>query len=229
MHALLMRGSVPRRLMLFVDVMKELATFALRPFNFDTLAVQATTWRRRASRGGGCASLLIVAVGLVPLVLLSRSISRAAPPGDAQGGDARAYLKPARSACVARRHGSCPASGPMPSAEPAEGSSAGLLTFTPGTTGHSLLPSAKYACAGRLQCSEAQCRCGVGCVPGTPPPEMFMGAAIVLIRPNDAQLLGDGPCRWRGQNASTAGSIGVGDGDVAFAGGGGGEQSVSPP
>ncbi|MEL7088290.1 MAG: iron ABC transporter permease, partial [Planctomycetota bacterium] len=59
-------------LIVFVDVMKELpATLILRPFNLDTLAVQAY---RLASderlEGAAVPSLVIVAVGLLPVVLL---------------------------------------------------------------------------------------------------------------------------------------------------------------
>jgi iron(III) transport system permease protein len=78
-HAPLLTGSLlTAGLMVFVDVMKELpATFAMRPFNFDTLAVQAYNLaadERLAE--AATASLAIVAVGLVPLVLLSRSIAK---------------------------------------------------------------------------------------------------------------------------------------------------------
>lgn len=63
-------------LMVFVDVMKELpATFMMRPFNFDTLAVHAYNLAsdERLSELAAPA-LTIVAVGLVPLIVLSRSI-----------------------------------------------------------------------------------------------------------------------------------------------------------
>ena len=65
-------------LIVFVDIMKELpATLILRPFNFDTLAVQAF---RLASderlNGAAVPSLVIAAVGLVPTILLCRRISR---------------------------------------------------------------------------------------------------------------------------------------------------------
>ena len=63
-------------LIVFVDVMKELpATLIMRPFNFDTLAVQAY---RLASderlEGAAVPSLVIVAVGLVPVILLIRRL-----------------------------------------------------------------------------------------------------------------------------------------------------------
>ena len=66
-------------LMVFVDVMKELpATFMMRPFNFDTLAVHAYNLAsdERLSELAAPA-LTIVVVGLVPLVVLSRSLVRA--------------------------------------------------------------------------------------------------------------------------------------------------------
>lgn len=80
-HAPLLRSSLlAAALLVFVDTMKELpATFALRPFNFDTLAVAAyhlTKDERLAE--AAVPSLLIVAVGLLPLVLVSRRIMRAA-------------------------------------------------------------------------------------------------------------------------------------------------------
>ncbi|MEM6727122.1 MAG: iron ABC transporter permease [Pseudomonadota bacterium] len=65
-------------LIVFVDVMKELpATLILRPFNFDTLAVQA---HRLAAderlEGAAVPSLVIVAVGLLPVILVCRALGR---------------------------------------------------------------------------------------------------------------------------------------------------------
>ena len=65
-------------LIVFVDVMKELpATLIMRPFNFDTLAVQA---HRLASderlEGAAVPSLVIVAVGLLPVALICRQVGR---------------------------------------------------------------------------------------------------------------------------------------------------------
>ena len=76
-HApLLWRSGLAAGLLVFVDVMKELpATFVMRPFNFDTLAVQAynlASDERLAE--ASTAALTIVAVGLVPLILLARMI-----------------------------------------------------------------------------------------------------------------------------------------------------------
>jgi iron(III) transport system permease protein len=65
-------------LIVFVDVMKELpATLILRPFNYDTLAVQA---HRLAAderlEGAAVPSLVIVAVGVLPVILLCRRVGR---------------------------------------------------------------------------------------------------------------------------------------------------------
>jgi iron(III) transport system permease protein len=76
---LLMPSVLTAALMVFVDVMKELpATFMMRPFNFDTLAVHAYNLAsdERLSELA-VPALTIVAVGMVPLVLLSRSLVRA--------------------------------------------------------------------------------------------------------------------------------------------------------
>lgn len=78
-HLPILRGSLfTAGLLVFVDVMKELpATLVMRPFNFDTLATQAYTLasdERLAE--ASTASLAIVAVGLLPLIVLSRQISQ---------------------------------------------------------------------------------------------------------------------------------------------------------
>jgi iron(III) transport system permease protein len=78
-HAPMLRSSlVTAALLVFVDVMKELpATFVMRPFNFDTLAVQAynlASDERLAE--ASTASLAIVAVGLLPVILASRRLVR---------------------------------------------------------------------------------------------------------------------------------------------------------
>ncbi|MGF1500413.1 MAG: ABC transporter permease [Paracoccaceae bacterium] len=81
-HAPLLRGSLlTAALIVFVDVMKELpATLILRPFNFDTLAVQAyrlASDERLAE--AAVPSLTIVAFGLLPVLLLAREIRRSRP------------------------------------------------------------------------------------------------------------------------------------------------------
>ncbi len=76
---LLMPSVLTAVLMVFVDVMKELpATIMMRPFNFDTLAVHAYNLAsdERLSELAAPA-LTIVAVGIVPVMLLSRSVIRA--------------------------------------------------------------------------------------------------------------------------------------------------------
>ena len=75
---LLNRSLMTAGLFVFVDVMKELpATLLLRPFNFDTLAV-ATYQLASDERLSELAlpSLTIVLVGLLPILWLSRLISR---------------------------------------------------------------------------------------------------------------------------------------------------------
>lgn len=78
-HVPIIRGGLlTAALLLFVDIMKELpATLILRPFNFDTLAVQAyrlASDERLAE--AAVPSLVIVAVGLPPVIALGRAIAR---------------------------------------------------------------------------------------------------------------------------------------------------------
>jgi iron(III) transport system permease protein len=73
---LLRRSTAAAGLLVFVDVMKELpATLVLRPFNSDTLAV-VTYQLARDERLGEAAlpALALVLVGLVPVILLSRTL-----------------------------------------------------------------------------------------------------------------------------------------------------------
>lgn len=76
-------GLMTAALLVFVDVMKELpATLVMRPFNFDTLAVQAYNLAAdERLTEASTASLTIVAVGVLPVILLSRSIARSRPGG----------------------------------------------------------------------------------------------------------------------------------------------------
>lgn len=88
-HAPIMRGSLlAAAILVFVDVMKELpATIILRPFNFDTLAVRAhnlASDERLAE--ASTASLAIVAVGIIPVILLSLAIRRSRPGSVKLGG-----------------------------------------------------------------------------------------------------------------------------------------------
>ncbi len=81
-HAPIMRGGIlTAGLLVFVDVMKELpATLIVRPFNFDTLAIRVyrlASDERLAE--ASTAALTIVAVGVLPVVLLSGAIRRSRP------------------------------------------------------------------------------------------------------------------------------------------------------
>jgi len=75
---LLRRAGMAAALLVFVDVMKELpATIVLRPFNTDTLAVVAYQLARDERLGeAALPSLALVAVGLLPVILLSRTLRK---------------------------------------------------------------------------------------------------------------------------------------------------------
>lgn len=81
-HLPLLRPSLlSAALLVFVDIVKELpATMILRPFNFDTLAIEAF---RMASTerldDAALPALAIVLVGLLPVIALSRSIAASRP------------------------------------------------------------------------------------------------------------------------------------------------------
>ncbi len=83
-HLPILKGSLLTGLLIvFVDTLKELpATLIMRPFDFDTLAVQA---HRLASderlAAAAVPSLVIAGIGLLPVVLICRAIAgeRAAP------------------------------------------------------------------------------------------------------------------------------------------------------
>lgn len=71
-------GLLTAGLLVFVDVMKELpATLIVRPFNFDTLAVQVYRYAsdERLAESAG-AALMIVLVGIIPVIIISRSIAK---------------------------------------------------------------------------------------------------------------------------------------------------------
>ncbi len=79
LHLPLMQGTLLTTILLvFVDVLKELpATLILRPFNFNTLAVRAyemASDERLAD--AGLPALMIVLAGIIPVILLSRTISK---------------------------------------------------------------------------------------------------------------------------------------------------------
>jgi iron(III) transport system permease protein len=78
-HLPLLRGGImTAALIVFVDCMKELpATLLLRPFNFDTLATHVYQFASdEMIEQSALGSLVIVLSGLLPVVLLSSTISR---------------------------------------------------------------------------------------------------------------------------------------------------------
>lgn len=74
-----MSGAAAAAIILFVEMLKELpATLMLRPFNWDTLAVQAHAYASDERLAAATLpSLLITLAGLVPVILLSRQMRRA--------------------------------------------------------------------------------------------------------------------------------------------------------
>ncbi len=77
-HLPMLRGTlITAALVVFVDVMKELpATLILRPFNFETLATyvyQFASDERLAQ--SALPALIIVLAGIIPIILMSKSIS----------------------------------------------------------------------------------------------------------------------------------------------------------
>ena len=87
-HLPVMRSSLlAAGILVFVDVMKELpATIILRPFDFDTLAVRAfdlASDERLAQ--AATSSLGIVAVGILPVILLSIAMRKSRPGGGMAG------------------------------------------------------------------------------------------------------------------------------------------------
>ena len=78
-HLPVLRSSILTALLIvFVDTVKELpATLILRPFNYDTLAVQA--FRLAADErleGAAVPSLMIAGLGLIPVILLYVQLGR---------------------------------------------------------------------------------------------------------------------------------------------------------
>ncbi len=71
-------------MLVFVDVMKELpATLMIRPFNFDTLAIRVYELvGDEQLRAASAPALMIVLVGLMPVIVLSRGIARSRPGHD---------------------------------------------------------------------------------------------------------------------------------------------------
>lgn len=97
-HLPILRPSILTALLIvFVDVMKELpATLILRPFNYDTLAVQA---HRLASderlQEAAVPSLVIGAVGLLPVILLCWTLGRERRQAERRAADGPQHGRPA--------------------------------------------------------------------------------------------------------------------------------------
>lgn len=84
-HIPMMRGSLLTALLLvFVDVLKELpATLILRPFNFNTLAVRAYELANEERLADAAVpALAIVLAGIIPVIMISNSISRSRAGND---------------------------------------------------------------------------------------------------------------------------------------------------
>lgn len=88
-HAPMMAGSLfTAAILVFVDVMKELpATYIMRPFDYDTLAVRAYQYAadERLAQAA-LPSLAIVVFALAPVLLLSRAIARSRPGSSSSAG-----------------------------------------------------------------------------------------------------------------------------------------------
>ncbi|MDX1490265.1 MAG: iron ABC transporter permease [Pseudohongiellaceae bacterium] len=81
-HMPIMKGSLlTASLLVFVDVLKELpATLILRPFNFNTLAIRTYELANQERLAEAASSaLMIVLAGIIPVIILSRTISRSRP------------------------------------------------------------------------------------------------------------------------------------------------------
>ncbi|MEM8853380.1 MAG: iron ABC transporter permease [Pseudomonadota bacterium] len=120
-HAPLLKGGLLTAFLItFVDIMKELpATLILRPFNFDTLAIHA--YRLASDERLAMAavpSVMIVAVGLLPVILLSRQIARSQPRADPIGRVVHSPVQPQPPvAFPAHTAGEEPASQPLAPSE----------------------------------------------------------------------------------------------------------------
>lgn len=81
-HMPIMKGSLlTASLLVFVDVLKELpATLILRPFNFNTLAIRTYELANQERLAEASSSaLMIVLAGIIPVIILSRTISKSRP------------------------------------------------------------------------------------------------------------------------------------------------------
>jgi len=84
-HIPMLKGSLlTAALLVFVDVLKELpATLILRPFNFNTLAIRTYELANQERLTEAAASaLMIVIAGIIPVMIISLSISASRPGHD---------------------------------------------------------------------------------------------------------------------------------------------------
>jgi len=84
-HIPMLKGSLlTAALLVFVDVLKELpATLILRPFNFNTLAIRTYELANQERLTEAAASaLMIVVAGIIPVIIISLSISASRPGHD---------------------------------------------------------------------------------------------------------------------------------------------------
>ncbi len=84
-HIPMLKGSLlTAALLVFVDVLKELpATLILRPFNFNTLAIRTYELANQERLTEAAASaLMIVIAGIIPVIIISLSISASRPGHD---------------------------------------------------------------------------------------------------------------------------------------------------
>lgn len=75
---IIQKGALTGMLVVFVDCLKELpATLILRPFNFETLATQVYQFASdELIEQSALPALVIVLVGIIPIILLDKSINR---------------------------------------------------------------------------------------------------------------------------------------------------------
>lgn len=89
-HIPMLRGSLlTAALLVFVDVLKELpATLILRPFNFNTLAIRTYELANQERLTEAAASaLMIVLAGIIPVIIISLSISASRPGHDSRSAN----------------------------------------------------------------------------------------------------------------------------------------------
>lgn len=89
-HIPMLRGSLlTASLLVFVDVLKELpATLILRPFNFNTLAIRTYELANQERLTEAAASaLMIVLAGIIPVIIISLSISASRPGHDSRSAN----------------------------------------------------------------------------------------------------------------------------------------------